>query len=481
MARMADIVSAVVLAAGSASRFGGAKLLARLAGRPVLQHVLDALADGGADDVVVVLGADGGAAEIEASIHWRAERRVRNPDPARGLASSLHVGLAAVPPDAAGALVALGDQPGLQPAVVRALLAAPFDADRPVVVPRYAGDDARNPVRLERAAFTLVDHATGDRGLGPVLAARPELVREIPVEGTNPDVDRPEDLVTAAAAVWAGRVRSDREQVERFREVPDGRDFYAPVRSIFRADPDRTDEPVLDALRAMVAPGETWLDIGAGAGRYALPLARLAGRVIALDPSESMLDALREDAAEHGIDNVETVHGRWPPDASTPELGAALGPFPCADVALIAHVGYDVEAIVPFVEAMEAATRRLCVAVLMERQPGSLAAPLWPPVHGEERVILPGLHELVELLRLRGRAPSVEMHRREPRQFDSRDALLGLIRRQLWVAEGSAADERLQAALDELIVEESGGVRLGVDGVGAVGIVSWMVSRPGTG
>ena len=75
-------VSAVVLAAGAASRFGGVKLLAELGGRPVLQHVLDAVDAQGLAEVVVVLGDD--AEAIERAIEWRGERRVRNPIPGEG-------------------------------------------------------------------------------------------------------------------------------------------------------------------------------------------------------------------------------------------------------------------------------------------------------------------------------------------------------------------------------------------------------------
>jgi molybdenum cofactor cytidylyltransferase len=465
--------TAIVLAAGSGTRFGGGKLLASLGGRPILQHVLDALAEAGLDDVIVVLGDE--AATIEPAIAWRGERRVLNPDPDRGLAGSVRLGLAAVGPGADGVLIVLGDQPAITGGLVRQVLDAAASVDRPVVVPRFADDSARNPIHLARAAFGLVEEVHGDRGLGPVLAAHPELVHEVPVDGSNPDVDRPADLVDAAAASWAARVRADREQVERFREVADGRDFYAPVRSIFRADPDRRDDPVLDALRALVVPGETWLDIGAGAGRYALPLARVAGRVIALDASPGMLESLEEDATAHGIDNVVSVLGRWPPGPATPDIAAALGPFPCTDVAFIAHVGYDIEAILPFVEAMETSARRLCVAVLMDAQPGSVAAPLWPAVHGEARIVLPGMNDLVELLRLRGREPALERVPRDARTFESREALVGLVRRQLWVAEGSEADGRLRAALEPLIVEDAGGVRLAVDDQTTVGVLTWEV------
>jgi molybdenum cofactor cytidylyltransferase len=187
----------VVLAAGAGSRFGGRKLLAPLDGRPVLQHVLDALAAVGLDEVVVVLGAD--AAAIEPAIRWRSERRVRNPAPERGLASSLHVGIAALPPAVDAALVVLGDQPRVGAQAIEALLAAPADPARPVVAPRYPEDRGRNPVLIGRPAFGLVAEATGDRGLGPLLAAHPEVVHEVPVDGSNPDVDTPGDLARLQA------------------------------------------------------------------------------------------------------------------------------------------------------------------------------------------------------------------------------------------------------------------------------------------
>ena len=86
---------------------------------------------------------------------------------------------------------------------------------------------------------------------------------------------------------------------------------------MFRADPTRTDDPVLASLLGMVRPGDTWLDVGAGAGRFALPIARAlapsGGQVIALDASASMLEAAREIAAEYGIENLRTIEARWPP------------------------------------------------------------------------------------------------------------------------------------------------------------------------
>jgi CTP:molybdopterin cytidylyltransferase MocA/SAM-dependent methyltransferase len=460
-------ITAIVLAAGAGTRFGGGKLAATLAGRPVLQHVLDAVRSAGVSDLVVVVGPD--ATDLDAAIDWRDVTRVTNPDPARGLSSSVQVGIAALPATTEAALIVLGDQPMLSTEVIRALLASTPTPERPIVVPAYPAEGGRNPVLLGRAAFRLVEEVQGDRGLGPVIAAHPELVREVAVDGGNPDVDTRADLLALIERAWAARVIANRDQVDRFREVPDGTDFYAPVSGLFRADPRRTDDASLDVLRRHLRPGDTWLDIGAGAGRYALPLAAdlaaSGGRVIALDPSRGMLGALRELATEFAIDNVDVVEGRWPP--AYPATFAA-------DVALIAHVSYDIEAIGPFVRAMEAAARRLCVAVLMERQPSSIADVCWPPVHGEARVALPALPEFVELLRAMGRDPSIERLEREPRRFDDRAQLEGFLRRQVWVEPGSAADGRFVAALDDLVVIDAEG-RAGLRDQRPlpIGVVTW--------
>jgi molybdenum cofactor cytidylyltransferase len=189
-------MAAVVLAAGRATRFGDVKVLAPLAGRPLLEHVLDAAAAAALEEVVVVLGDD--ADEVEAAIAWRSERRVRNPMPASGLSSSVRIGLDALPPEVDAALILLGDQPLVRPGVMRQLMLAAAETDRSIVVPRYARSGAINPVLLGRAAWRLANDLTGDRGMGPLIGAHPELVLEVAVDGDNPDVDTRADLADLA-------------------------------------------------------------------------------------------------------------------------------------------------------------------------------------------------------------------------------------------------------------------------------------------
>lgn len=193
-------VVGVILAAGRATRFGSSKVLASLDGRPLLQHVIDRVGAAGIDDLVVVLGSDAAAAED--AVTWPpSTSRVVNPDPGRGLSSSLALGAAAAlarTPQPEALLIALGDQPRVDPAVIAALLAT--DPGHAVAVPRYPTGADPNPVLVRCAAFGLLDEVTGDRGLRPILARHPDLVVEVPVNGANPDVDTPADLASLAHA-----------------------------------------------------------------------------------------------------------------------------------------------------------------------------------------------------------------------------------------------------------------------------------------
>ena len=264
-----------------------------------------------------------------------------------------------------------------------------------------------------------------------------------------------------ALADWAARVRANRDQVERFREESEGTDFYAPVASSFRADPRRTDEPALDMLLGLVRPEDTWLDIGSGAGRYAMPIALKAREVVAVDPSAGMLEQLREGMGEHGISNIRIVEGRWP-----------LADAPRADVALIAHVAYDIEGIGSFVEAMEAAANRLCVAVLLASSPAAAAAPVWEHIHGEPRSLLPALPEFLSLLLARGRLFELRLSERAAMAHPSPEAALSFLRQQLFVRPGGEKDLRLQAYLQKRAAEGGGSVRLATAPI-PLGIVSW--------
>jgi molybdenum cofactor cytidylyltransferase len=191
----------VVLAAGAGARFSsqpGAKLLADLDGRPVLEHVLAAVRATRPVATVVVLGHASDV--VERAVEWESEIRVINTTPERGLASSLQVGmrmLADLPVPIVATFIVLGDQPRLRADVMQSLsdAATADEARRPLIVPRYRQEPGpRNPALLLRHAWGWVDELDGDRGLSALMDARPDLILEVPVAGSMPDVDEPADL-----------------------------------------------------------------------------------------------------------------------------------------------------------------------------------------------------------------------------------------------------------------------------------------------
>ena len=258
---------------------------------------------------------------------------------------------------------------------------------------------------------------------------------------------------------WAARVRANREQVDHFREAS-AADFYAPIAGFFRADPRRRDEPTLDLLRELVQPSDSVIDIGAGGGRYALPLALSARQVIAVEPSAGMRRVLQEGMAEHGISNIRVLDGRWPSVAADID----------GDVALMSHIGYDVEEIGPFLDAMEAAARRLRVAVLLSQAPAREADGLWPLVHGVERAALPSLPEFLLLLLARNRLFEVRLVERSPQTYEQPEQALAWLRQQLWTAPGSQKDRLLERLAHERLQQRDGRYALSWDPV-QVGVV----------
>jgi len=191
-------VSGIVLAAGASTRMGRPKQLLPIAGRPLLQHVIDAALASSLDEVVVVLGHR--ADEVEAAIEPDGRvRAVVNPEFAAGQITSLRCGVAAADPAARAVAILLGDQPGLRGQAIDAMLDAFVAAGAGIQAARPVYPDAEgrpgHPVLLAREIFCELDDLRGDQGARTLFSEHRPFVIEIPVAGEPPpDVDTPEDL-----------------------------------------------------------------------------------------------------------------------------------------------------------------------------------------------------------------------------------------------------------------------------------------------
>jgi CTP:molybdopterin cytidylyltransferase MocA len=186
-------ISAILLAAGSGSRFGGGKLLAPYRGRPLIEASLANLAEAPIEETVAVVGDD--AQRLRAVCEPYGVRVVENPDWRQGQSTSVRAGLLALGPEVRAAVVLLADQPLVGPGAVGRLVAA-FEEGAEVAVATYGGR-RRNPVLFSRAVWPLLEAGlSGDEGARAVLRRHPDLVTEVPCDGVGDpaDVDTAEDL-----------------------------------------------------------------------------------------------------------------------------------------------------------------------------------------------------------------------------------------------------------------------------------------------
>jgi molybdenum cofactor cytidylyltransferase len=186
------VITGIVLAAGTSSRFGRTKQLLELEGKPLVQHAVDAAAAAGLDEIVVVLGHDAG--RVGASLRLPPSgRTVLNLGYEAGQSTSLVAGLDAADLESDAAVVLLADQPGITAEHLRALVDA-FEAGRPLVV-RLRFRDGPGPALLSREVWDEARNLIGDTGAREIIAAHPGWVKEVVVDSDAPvDVDRPPDL-----------------------------------------------------------------------------------------------------------------------------------------------------------------------------------------------------------------------------------------------------------------------------------------------
>lgn len=185
-------IAAVVLAAGRSTRMGATnKMLADIAGQPMVRRVVEAALASRAAPVLVVTGHM--AAEVSSALAGLDVTLVANPDYATGLASSLKAGIAALPLSCDGALILLGDMPQIAPEHLDTLMAA-FAADA-IVVPVHAGRKG-NPVLWPARYFSALLQLDGDAGAKRLIGTHAAHVHEVDV-GTDAifaDIDTPEAL-----------------------------------------------------------------------------------------------------------------------------------------------------------------------------------------------------------------------------------------------------------------------------------------------
>jgi molybdenum cofactor cytidylyltransferase len=186
------MIVAIVLAAGESSRMGVPKLLLPYGGSTIIETVLTNVTASRADATLVVLGS--GRGSLREKIKRFPVRTAVNARFREGMLSSIQKGLASVPADCRAALIILGDQPGISPAVIDALIGAWTEGKKGLVVPVHGGRRG-HPLLLDMKYRDEVSRLSPEKGLRALVGAHPGDVLEVETQDAAvlSDIDTPAD------------------------------------------------------------------------------------------------------------------------------------------------------------------------------------------------------------------------------------------------------------------------------------------------
>ena len=263
---------------------------------------------------------------------------------------------------------------------------------------------------------------------------------------------------------WHSQVRRHHSQsISAQQNFDPNQDFWEGMAQNFKDDPFRKGDPVIDRLEQEFAECGTLVDIGGGAGRLALPLSLSREAVTVVDSSKSMLLELQDSCEEAKIENVSSVFGLWE-DAS----------IDIHEGALCSHVTYGIENIGKFLENVNRyATKRVVIIAFMKSPQAHLES-LWREVHGEERVHLPGVPELMDVLWQLEIAPELNIiEHLGPHIYGSEQDAISDLRRRLYVNQGTRKDDILTRVMKSDLKPTDQGMELANSDGRISCLISW--------
>jgi precorrin-6B methylase 2 len=228
-------------------------------------------------------------------------------------------------------------------------------------------------------------------------------------------------MSSPASVRWADELAAWAIDPEILAAAPESPYGFPP--EVFAVGQYPTSSPMVDLAEAVLRPGGSVLDVGAGAGAASLGIVPSGGRLHAVDSQPSMLRALEAAAGDRGV-SLTTYDGTWPDLADQ---------VPVCDVVVCAHVLYNVPDLVPFATALTRHARSLVVVELTGTHPLTRLAPMWEAVHHQPRPDGPTAELAVEVLREAGLQPEVRERVSEPVQRTGNllDTWVDFTRRQL--------------------------------------------------
>jgi molybdenum cofactor cytidylyltransferase len=196
-ARASDGLYTVVLAAGASTRFGSAKQLVRVAGRPLLHTAVTRAAEVTGNSLIVVLGSS--ASELAPLLRHSPGSVVVNQEWREGLASSIRAGVARLPAACSAVLLLLADQAAVSADDLRRLAGSWRKQPQHIAAALYGGGCGA-PAIFPRSWFRALSELRGDTGARALLLRNPDRVVRVPMPSAAVDIDTPEDLLALEPA-----------------------------------------------------------------------------------------------------------------------------------------------------------------------------------------------------------------------------------------------------------------------------------------
>ncbi|MDA0676380.1 MAG: class I SAM-dependent methyltransferase [Chloroflexi bacterium] len=260
-----------------------------------------------------------------------------------------------------------------------------------------------------------------------------------------------ESRPNSAIDSWKQTVIAEHAQADAFRSDTPGGDHWNKLAHRF-APVDREsafEDETLKAVLKYVRPSDTVLDVGAGAGRLAVPLAERCKHVTAVEPSPAMRERMAEQAKAWGVDNLTIIGSSWEDATVEP-----------ADMVICSHVLYTVRDIGEFLRKLVSAAKREVVLVVFEESAMANYFPLWEQVYGEKRIPLPTLPEVKNVLTEMGLKFSMEkLPEWQSRPFPDEESAYEESMARLFMSPDSKYALNLKAALERSLVRTDDGLR----------------------
>ncbi len=254
--------------------------------------------------------------------------------------------------------------------------------------------------------------------------------------------------ITAAAIEsardWDDLVTREHEQTDRFRDPPPDEDPWTGLAWNFNP-PDQAEsdlDPAVPVVETYLDENDTVIDVGAGGGRLAIPLARRCARVIAVEPSAAMRARMDSAINQLGVRNVEVVPETW-----------QAADIPVGDHVVCSHVMYAARPILTFLKKAHDHARKRVTVMLRERPPQGNYHELFERLFGEKRIALPAMPEFRRVLE--SLDIEYDLHRLEDRphgEFRSAEDALTRSTQRLFLNPGSPNATRLAELLPACLV-----------------------------